>query len=1054
MGKTSKSRIRYAELHCHSNFSFLDGVSDPEELVRAAAELDYEALALTDHNGLYGAVRFGRAAREAGLPAVFGAELAIGGGKATSGRGGGKAATPRRHSESDSGRHVVLLADGPSGYSALARLISKGQLRGSKGAPIFGYDDLGNVSRSCIALTGCRRGADPAVLLEIFGRDRTYVEIFDHAMPEDRGRNECARRIAGALGLEVVATNNVHYAYLHQGDVAAVAAAIAARSTLDEIDGYLPPGSERYLKTCEEMAHRLGARAVGLAAELGGQLAFDLSLVAPSLPRYPTPNGVSEMEFLRQITRDGAKKRYPDANPRAIAQLDHELAVIEELGYEGYFLIVWDIVEFCRRSDIYCQGRGSAANSAVCYAIGITNADAVSLGLLFERFLSPERDGPPDIDLDIENGRREEVIQYVYERYGRESAAQVANVITYRARSLLRDVGKAFGLTPGQVDGFASRIDGFSYPHRASLPDLEDLDSHRAGEISRICSELDGAPRHLGIHSGGMVIADRPLVEVCPLEWARMEGRSVLQWDKDDCAMAGLVKIDLLGLGMLSVLHRCVDLIHEHRGIPVDLATIPQEEVIYDSICAADTVGVFQIESRAQMATLPRLRPRCFYDLVVEVALIRPGPIQGNSVHPYLRRRNGKEPITYLHPLLEPALKRTLGVPLFQEQLMRMAMDAAGFTPAQADRLRMAMSSKRSRERMEGLRTELFEGMATNGIEGAVAEEIYEKLLAFSDFGFPESHSVSFAYLVYASAWLHYHYPAEYLAACLNSQPMGFYSPNTLIADAKRHGVEVLAPDLNASEIDCTLETVRSAGSSQRVSEEIAVRIGLRYVRGLGSEALRRILAARNAAPFSDAGDAIQRSGVDAEGLKGLAMAGAFGCFGLSRRQALWILDPEIDSREPARIEGLSLGANPPDEIPPMGEADSLYADLWSTGVSPFAHPVDFLRRQLRDERVVRAAELKALRSGSLVRVAGIITHRQRPSTAKGTLFVSLEDETGMVNVIVPRETYEVQRNAIRGSRALLVTGVLERADGAINVLAGRIKGIEVVGAPPSRDFR
>lgn len=1044
MGNTSNSCIRYAELHCHSNFSFLDGVSNPEELVTAAAELGYEALALTDHNGLYGAVRFGLAAREAGLSAVFGAELLI----------GGPEVVPSRRLGCDPGRHVVLLADGPSGYPALARLISKGQLRGSKGAPVFTYDDLGDVARACIALTGCRRGVDPAVLVEIFGQDRTYIEVFDHAMPEDRGRNETARRLAVSLGVEVVATNNVHYAYAHQGDVATVAAAIAARSTLDEIDGYLPPSSERYLKSCEEMARRLGTKAVLLAAELGGQLAFDLSLVAPSLPRYPTPDGLSEMAFLRRITSEGAARRYPGANPRATDQLEHELAVIEQLGYEGYFLIVWDIVEFCRRSNIYCQGRGSAANSAVCYAIGITNADAVSLGLLFERFLSPEREGPPDIDLDIENGRREEVIQYVYERYGRESAAQVANVITYRARSLLRDVGKAFGLGSGQVDGFASRIDGFSYPHRASLPDLKGLDSHREAEISRICSELDGAPRHLGIHSGGMVIADRPLVEVCPVEWARMEGRSVLQWDKDDCAMAGLVKIDLLGLGMLSVLHRCVDLIHAHRGVAIDLATIPQEEAVYDSICEADTVGVFQIESRAQMATLPRLKPRCFYDLVVEVALIRPGPIQGNSVHPYLRRRNGKEAVTYLHPLLEPALKRTLGVPLFQEQLMRMAMDAAGFTPAQADRLRMAMSSKRSRERMEGLRTELFEGMAANGIEGAVAEEIYEKLLAFSDFGFPESHSVSFAYLVYASAWLRYHYPAEYLAACLNSQPMGFYSPNTLIADAKRHGVEVRGPDLNASEIDCTLEDARSTASSRGASEQLAVRIGLRYVHGLGSEALGRIAAARSEAAFVGPGDAIRRIGVDAEGLKGLAMAGAFGCFGLSRREALWMLEPEADSREPGKIAGLSLGATPPDELPSMGDPDSLYADLWSTGISPFAHPVEFMREKLRDERVVPAAELKALRSGSLVRVAGIITHRQRPSTANGTLFVSLEDETGMVNVIVARKTYEAQREAIRGSRGLLVTGLLERADGALNVLAGRVRGIEIPGAPPSRDFR
>lgn len=1020
-------------------------MSDPEELVAAAASLGYEALALTDHNGLYGAVRFGNAAREMGLPAVFGVELTI----------DGPERARARHRGGKDGRHVVLIADGPQGYPPLARLISKGQLRGSKGAPLLKYEDLESAAQSSIALTGgCGWASDPEVLVDIFGRDRTYMEIFDHSMPGDSKRNRVTRKKALRLGVQVVATNNVHYAYPQQSDAAAVAAAIAARSTLDEIDGYLPPGPERYLKSPEEMTRRLGDAPVRLAAEIGRELSFDLSLVAPALPRYPTPDGLSEMDFLRRITKEGVARRYPPPNTRARTQIDHELTVIEQLGYEGYFLIVWDIVEFCRREDIYCQGRGSAANSAVCYAIGITNADAVALGLLFERFLSPERDGPPDIDLDIENGRREEVIQYVYARYGRDSAAQVANVITYRARSLLRDVGKAFGLTSGQIDGFATRIDGFSYPHRARIPELDDLDTRQAELIARICSELDGAPRHLGIHSGGMVIADRPLVEVCPLEWARMEGRSVLQWDKDDCALAGLVKIDLLGLGMLSVLHRCVDLVRDVRGVAVDLATIPQEDVIYDSMCEADTVGVFQIESRAQMATLPRLKPRCFYDLVVEVALIRPGPIQGKSVHPYLRRRNGSEPVTYLHPLLEPALKRTLGVPLFQEQLMRMAMDAAGFSPAQADRLRMAMSSKRSRDRMEGLRAELLAGMAGNGIEGEIAEEIFEKLLAFSDFGFPESHSVSFAYLVYASAWLRFHYRAEYLAACLNSQPMGFYSPNTLVADAKRHGVEVRGPDLLQSEIDCTLEEVAGSAGQDIQGGSRAVRIGLRYVRGLGPEGLNRIVDARTERPFVDPADVIRRSGLDVNGLKGLVMAGAFECFGLSRREALWLLEPELEGTQPGRIAGLAVGADPPGTLELMDETELLMADFWATGLSSGAHPMEFLRESLLAQRVVRACDLSNTRSGSLVRVAGIVTHRQRPSTANGTLFISLEDETGMANVIVPRKTYEAQRAEIRQSRALLVVGVLERIDGSVNILAGRLQRLDVSTAPASRDFR
>ena len=478
--------------------------------------------------------------------------------------------------------------------------------------------------------------------------------------------------------------------------------------------------------------------------------------------------------------------------------------MIDALGFPGYFLIVWDIVQFCRRSDIYCQGRGSAANSAVCYALGITNADAVSLNLLFERFLSPERDGPPDIDVDIEHDRREEAIQYVYNRYGRENAAQVANVITYRPKSAVRDMGRALGHPPGALDAWSKQVDAYRLPHPDQVDTPTD-DCDVPQPVLDLARQIQGFPRHLGIHSGGMVICDRPVVEVVPVEWARMENRSVLQWDKDDCAAVGLVKIDLLGLGMLTALHLGVDLIRDAHGVDVDLATIPQEPEVYEMLCRADSVGVFQVESRAQMATLPRLRPRTFYDLVVEVALIRPGPIQGGSVHPYIRRRNGREPVTYLHPLLEPALKKTLGVPLFQEQMMQIAIDVAGFSPGEADQLRQAMGSKRSTERMEALRGRLYEGMARNGIVGTVADQVYEKLSAFANFGFPESHSVSFAYLVYSSSWMKLHYPAAFCAALLNSQPMGFYSPNTLVADARRHGVTVLGPDVNASAAKATL---------------------------------------------------------------------------------------------------------------------------------------------------------------------------------------------------------------------------------------------------------
>ncbi len=600
--------------------------------------------------------------------------------------------------------------------------------------------------------------------------------------------------------------------------------------------------------------------------------------------------------------------------------------MIETLGFAGYFLVVWEITQFCKRENILCQGRGSAANSAVCYALGITNADAVRLGLLFERFLSPERDGPPDIDIDIESERREEVIQHVYARYGRHHTAQVANVITYRAKSAVRDMAKALGFAPGQQDAWSKQLDAWG-----------DLSSpaNRAGHeipdhVIALAREIEDAPRHLGIHSGGMVICDRPVVEVCPVEWARMDKRSVLQWDKDDCAATGLVKFDLLGLGMLDALHRCIDLVREHRGYQVDLANMPQDDDVYEMLCKADTVGVFQIESRAQMATLPRLRPREFYDLVVEVALIRPGPIQGGSVHPYIRRRNGHEEVTYLHPLLENSLRKTLGVPLFQEQLMQMAIDVAGFTPAEADELRQAMGSKRSRQRMERLRQRLYDGMAERGITGEIADELFTKMAAFANYGFPESHSVSFAYLVYSSSWLKYYEPAAFCAALINAQPMGFWSPHTLTQDARRHGVVVRTPDLNASLALATLEPCPSSTGG------VAVRLGIGSVRGIGSDLAKEIEAGR---PYSSI-EALVRAvpALSLAQLEAMATAGLFGeCFGLARREALWAVGAAVQSR-PGRLPGIVVGTTSP-SLPGMTPVEESVADLWATGVSPERPP-------------------------------------------------------------------------------------------------------------------
>lgn len=846
-----RSSVRYAELHAHSHFSFLDGASSPEQLAVEAVRLGLDALAVTDHDGFYGSVRFATAARELGLPTVLGTEVTVG------------------------DNHLVILARDPRGYALLSRAVSEAQLRGAKGAPVATVADFAAVGGTAAAvadqghwlvLTGCRKGSVPmalehfgpsaaadelARLRRAFGANHVAVELWDHGQPLDSVRNDAMAQMAVRAGADLVATTNAHYATPGERRLATAMAAVAARRSLDELDGWLPAAATAHLRSGAEQARRF-ARWPGVverAGELGLACAFDLSLVAPALPPFPCPDGLDEMGYLRQLVDVGAAQRYgprPDNHSgdasvrRAWAQLDHELAVIDQLGFAGYFLVVSDIVDFCRANDIYCQGRGSAANSAVCYAIGITNVDAVGLGLLFERFLSPERDGPPDIDIDIESGRRPEVIAYVYERHGRHHAAQVANVITYRSRSAVRDMARALGHAPGQADAWSRQFDRWhSLGEQAGEPaGSNSAAGGAAGGVAEsaaggggppeavleLARQVEHAPRHLGIHSGGMVICDRPVVEVCPVEWATMPGRSVLQWDKDDCAAVGLVKFDLLGLGMLDALHRAVDLVGEAHGVTVDLATIDQDDAVYDMLCRADSIGVFQVESRAQMATLPRLKPRRFYDLVVEVALIRPGPIQGGSVHPYIRRRNGLEPVTYLHPLLENSLGKTLGIPLFQEQLMQMAIDVAGFTPAEADQLRQAMGSKRSSERMERLHQRFCDGAAARGVTGPVAEQIWDKLAAFANFGFPESHSVSFAYLVYASAWIKLHYPAVFCAALINAQPMGFYSPHSLVADARRHGVEVRTPDINASQVQACLawpEGGASLAGMQQVAADL-----------------------------------------------------------------------------------------------------------------------------------------------------------------------------------------------------------------------------------------
>ena len=1090
--------VPYAELHCHSNFSFLDGASHPEELVTEAARIGLEALALTDHNGFYGVVRFAEAARAAGLRTVFGAELtlsptALSPTALSPTALSPTALSPTKQSSSGlsnlsrpgpadpKGRHLLVLARDPRGYALLARAISEGQLAGKKNAPRIDYErlvELGGAGTGdhWVVLTGCRKGSVPEALVNEgptaaakalerlvtdFGRSNVVVELWDHGLPIDSVRNDGLAELAMSHRLKLVATGNVHHHSVARQRLAAAMAAVRARRSLDEIDGWLPPAG-RHLRSGAEQATRF-ARYPGVvseAAALGIECAFDLKLIAPNLPPFPCPDGLDEMTYLRRLVDQGGTGRYGPRSAERVAgawaQLDRELELIEQLGFPGYFLVVYDIVEFCRKSDILCQGRGSAANSAVCFALGVTNADAVSLGLLFERFLSPQRDGPPDIDIDIESDRREEVIQYVYKRHGRHHAAQVANVISYRSKSAIRDMAKALGYTSGQQDAFSKQVDRWRpWPERPGERSEQEREGNtKLNEAQRdtaiptpvleLAAEIEHFPRHLGIHSGGMVMCDRPVIEVCPVEWGQMADRSVLQWDKDDCASAGLVKFDLLGLGMLSVLRYAIDLIAEHDGQEIDLAMLPQDDRVYEMLQKADTIGVFQVESRAQMATLPRLKPRCFYDLVVEVALIRPGPIQGGSVHPYIRRRNGLEAVTYLHPLLENALAKTLGIPLFQEQLMQIAIDIAGFTASEADQLRQAIGSKRSRERMERLKQRFFEGMRERDISDDIGEQIWLKLAAFANYGFPESHSVSFSYLVYASAWIKYHYPAAFCAALLNAQPMGFWSPHTLVGDARRHGVVVNTVDLNASAAKAVLEPDKTSTGGW------AVRLGLGYVRGIGEELAEQIDAGR---PYVSVEDLRRRvSQVPLTVLEVLATAGAFGCFGIDRRSALWTAGAMTQTAAD-RLPGIVTGDKAPN-LPHMSPAELSHSDLWATGIAPDGHPTVFVRSELSESGVVTAAGLDDRSDGERVLVGGVVTHRQRPPTAGGVTFLSLEDETGLINVVVSSGCWQRYKNAALGASALLIRGRLEKAEGVINVVADKLQPLTVGIAPASRDFR
>jgi len=1074
--------VPYAELHCHSNFSFLDGASHPEELVEEAVQLGLRALALTDHDGLYGIVRMADAADGYPLSTVFGAELSLGLSK------------PQNGEPDPEGSHVLVLAHGTEGYHRLAAAITDAQLRGDeKGRPVYDVEELAAQSAGeWLVLTGCRKGdvrralqhsgAAGAAreldrLMSLFGRDHVVVELFDHGHPLDTVRNDALAELAARTRLPVVATNNVHYATPGRRRIAAALAAVRARRSLADMDGWLPASGGAHLRSGAEMAARFARYpgAVARTVELADQLAFPLRAARPRLPRQQVPPGHTPMSWLRELVRQGARERYgpPGTAPHAEARVERELAVIEAKDFPGYFLIVHEIVSFAKSNGILCQGRGSAANSVVCYLLGITAVDPVFFDLPFERFLSVTRDEEPDIDVDFDSDRREEVIQHVYERYGRRNAAQVANVITYRPKLAVRDIAKALGHSTGQQDAWSKQVESWGAVVTSADHDIP-------ATVVELAEDLLRFPRHLGIHSGGMVLTDRPVGEVCPIEHARMENRTVLQWDKDDCAWMGLVKFDLLGLGMLAALQYTMDLVADRVGERWTLDTIPKEEAgVYDMLCRADSIGVFQVESRAQIGTLPRLQPRCFYDLVIEVALIRPGPIQGGAVHPYIRRKLGHEPVSYLHPALEPVLERTLGVPLFQEQLMQIAMAVGGCTGDDADLLRRAMGSKRGVEKISSLREKLYDGMAANGITGEVADGIYAKIEAFANFGFAESHSISFALLVYVSSWLRLHYPAAFLAALLRAQPMGFYSPQTLVADARRHGVEVRRPDIARSGVHAVLEASDGPAPSgdpaclhreqppvgrfdpsapfdttaHRRDGAFAVRLGLTGVTSIGEQLADRIVEERERhGAFAGMADLVRRVPLSTAQVEALATAGAFDSFGLSRRQALWEAGRAAQEHS-NQLAGVTGGGAPP-VLPEITAPEQTMADLWATGISPDSHPMEHLRIELQARGVLSAASLMTAEPGRRVRVGGVVTHRQRPATASGITFLNLEDETGMVNVVCSPGVWSRHRRVARDSAALVVRGRVERSEGVTNLVADGLERLPVAGRSVSRDFR
>lgn len=1012
----------YIELHCHSNFSILDGASRPEDLVARASEIGLPALALTDHDGLYGIIPFYKACLASGLKPIIGAEMTL-----------------------SNGSHITLLAKNNRGYSNLCRLITRAHLEHRKGNPAIDKKALAQYPGDLICLSGCRKGEITSLIasgqtekahgvareyIDIFGQQDFYIELQNNLYPEDKRTCHALVNLARELNLGYVATNNVHYATTQGYRLHDVLTCIRNRTTLDKCTA-LRLNSEFHLKSTREMIElfRDYPEAVLNTVAVAEKCSANLDFSQYRFPDFPLPEGETAASYLAKLCWQKIHKKYANITPEIEAKVSYELSLIEKLGLSGYFLVVWDIMDYAERNGIPAQGRGSAANSIVAYVLGITKVDPIKNKLFLGRFLNEEMSSVPDIDIDVSTNHREKLIQYVYEKYKPEHVAMVCTYVTFQARNAIREVGKVLGMPLDLIDKMAKSVSVYDAKGiEQDLAGLKDFESYFSSipwqQFISLCQEIADFPRHLSIHNGGMIISSRTLSEIVPLEKAAMPGRIVCQWDKDDIADAGLIKVDLLGLRMLSLIHEACQLAGENRKTRLDLDTVPlDDKEVYDMICSGDTIGVFQVESRAQLQTLPQTKPRSIEDLTIEVALIRPGPLQGNMVHPYIRRRQNLEKVTCLHPKLKPILEETLGIILFQEQVIQVATIIADFTPGEADSLRRAMTRKKPKRAMDEMRQRFIEGAERNGVNNDKASRIFQALEGFAEYGFCKSHAAGFALLCYQSAWLKRYYPVEFYCTLLNNQPMGFYSPEVIVRDAKRHGIEVLPADINKSSDRCTIEDNK-------------IRLGFNYIKEIGEKAMSKIMAERQSAPYVSFDDFYLRTKLARNAVENLILAGAFDSFGCPKRQLLWRLG-YLEKRSPTELP-LEFG-DARVSLPDFTDLEELQADYEVQGLSTKYHPLHFLRKHISRDGLLKSSEVARLPSNARIRTAGYVITRQRPPTAKGFAFLTLEDEEGMLNVIIKPDVYHRYRQTFKLEPLILIEGTIQKQHNTLNIIAEKL---------------